>query len=104
MPDIEIPPYETRADRPCIGCGKRDKAFRDQVILSDGNTVLYHADCHVMVADCPVCKAVLEAAGTDHTNEGKKDEDLHVAIHEAMAAGHEVFTSEEVVPQVLPNN
>jgi hypothetical protein len=99
----EIPPYDVREDRLCMGCGKRDKAYRDNVALSDGNTALYHADCHVLIANCPVCKAVLEAAGTHEANDGLKDEELHVAIHEAMAAEHEVFTSPSVVPQPLPN-
>ena len=103
MAEVEIPSYDTRADRPCMGCGKRDKAYRDQVTLPDGNAAYYHADCHVMIANCDPCKKVLEAAGTDETTDGLKDEKLHVAIHKAMAAKKEVFTSDSVVPQELPN-
>jgi hypothetical protein len=103
MADVEIPPYDTREDRLCMGCGKRDKAYRDQVALSDGNTALYHADCHILIANCPVCAAVLEAAGTHPENDGLKDEKLHVAIHKAMAAQHEVFTSDGVTRQTLPD-
>ena len=106
MPEVEIPPYDARADRLCLACGKRDKAYRDQVTLQDGNVALYHADCHILIADCPVCKKVLEAAGTDHTNDGLKDEDLHVAIHREMLKPErerpEIFTTEEAIPQPKP--
>ena len=67
--------YESRAARPCVGCGKTDKAPRDQVALADGNTAFYHMDCHVLIADCPVCKASLETAG-GHGPDGKKNEEL----------------------------
>lgn len=104
----EIPPYDDRSDRPCMGCGKRDKAFRDQVVLGDGNVALYHADCHVMVANCEVCKNVLEAVGTHEGTDGLKNEDLHVAIHEEMAKPDgeraEIFTTVEAVPQPIDNN
>jgi hypothetical protein len=62
--------YEARPSRPCVGCGKVDKAPRDQVALSDGNTAFYHMDCHVLIADCNVCKDA----------NGKKNEELWNAL------------------------
>lgn len=67
--------YDQRPSRPCVGCGKVDKSPRDQVALPDGNTAYYHMDCHVLIADCAVCKDVLKAAG-GHGPEGKKNEEL----------------------------
>lgn len=107
MPEVEIPPYDSRADRLCLACGKRDKAYRDQVTLQDGNVALYHADCHVLISNCSVCKRILESVGTDETNDGLKDEDLHVAIHREMGKqdkAAKIFTTTEAVPQELPNN
>lgn len=103
----EIPSYDARSDRPCLGCGQRDKAFRDQVVLGDGNVALYHADCHVAIANCEGCKKILEAVGTHEGPDGLKNEDLHVAIHEEMFKPHaeraEIFTTDAAVPQELPN-
>lgn len=62
--------YAARPDRPCVGCGQHDKAPRDAVALPDGNTALYHMDCHVLIANCEVCKSVLDAA------KGKQNEEL----------------------------
>lgn len=67
--------YDERPMRPCVGCGKVDRAPRDQVALPDGNTAYYHMDCHVLITDCPVCKKVLEGAG-GHSTDGKKNEEL----------------------------
>lgn len=103
MAEVEIPPYDARADRPCLGCGKRDKAYRDQVTLPDGNAAYYHADCHVQIANCEVCRKVLESVGTHDGPDGLKDEDLHVAIHQEMAKAHgeraEIFTTDSAIPQ-----
>ena len=55
--------YEDRPMRPCVGCGKVDRAPRDVVALPDGNSAYYHMDCHVLIADCAVCKSVLKGAG-----------------------------------------
>ena len=101
--------YDARPERPCLGCGKRDKAPRDQVTLSDGNVAYYHWDCHVLVADCAVCKETLEALGTDHTNDGLKDDRLVALYWEKVAdkpwdERPEIFTTEAAVPQELPNN
>jgi len=105
MPDI--PAYDARPERPCLACGQRDKAFRDQVSLQDGNVAYYHADCHVQVANCEVCKKVLEALGTDDSNSGLKNEELHVKLHEELFKPEderaEIFTTREAVPQELPN-
>jgi hypothetical protein len=73
--------YESRAARPCVGCGKVDKAPRDQVALPDGNTAYYHMDCHVLIANCQVCKDILATAG-GHDAKGKKDEQLATYLAE----------------------
>ena len=104
----EIESYDSRPERPCMGCGKRDKAPRDVVTLPDGNQATYHWDCHEMIADCPVCKAPMEALGTDHSNDGLKDRALVDAYHEKVTQVSpkerpEIFTTETAVPQELPN-
>jgi len=100
--------YDSRPERPCMGCGKRDKAPRDVVTLPDGNQAFYHWDCHVLIADCDVCKKVLEALNTDHSNDGLKDEQLHEVLIREMNKPEreraEIFTTEAAVPQQLPNN
>jgi hypothetical protein len=100
--------YESRPERPCMGCGKRDKAPRDVVTLPDGNAAYYHWDCHVMIANCEVCKATLAALGTGPENDGLKDDRLVAAYHEKVAdvpfdERPEIFTTEAAVPQELPN-
>lgn len=106
MPEI-VDVYADRADRPCMGCGKRDKAPRDQVNLQDGNVALYHWDCHILIANCEVCKKSLEALDTHEGPDGLKDEALHARIHEEMnkpfKARAKIFTTDEAVPQDLPN-
>lgn len=103
----EIPAYDLRPVRPCLACGQQDRAFRDQVTLQDGNVAFYHADCHVQLANCEVCKKVLEAVGTHHGSDGLKNEDLHVALHEELNKPEEeraeIFTTPAAVPQQLPN-
>ena len=100
--------YDARPERPCLGCGKRDKAPRDVVTLPDGNQAFYHWDCHVQVANCEVCKKVLEALGTDESGSGLKNEELHRVLHEELNKPederHEVFTTSAAVPQQLPND
>lgn len=103
----EIPAYDARPERPCLGCGKRDKAYRDQVTLQDGNAAYYHADCHVQVANCEICKGILEALGTHDGSDGLKDEELHRVLHEELNKPEqeraEIFTTRSAVPQNLPN-
>ena len=98
--------YESRPTRNCLGCGKSDKAPRDQVTLPDGNVAYYHWDCHVMVADCPVCKATLEALKTDHSQKGLKDEKLHEVLMAELSKPEEkrakIFTTSEAVKQPKP--
>lgn len=77
--------YDARPERNCVGCGKRDKAPRDVVALPDGNTAYYHMDCHVLIADCAVCKHVLETA------KGKQNEDL--AHHLTGERKEKIFTT-----------
>lgn len=105
MPEI-VDVYEARPDRPCLGCGKRDKAPRDQVTLPDGNVAYYHWDCHVHVSNCQVCKDTLEALGTHHGNDGLKDEELHRVLHEELNKPEqeraEIFITEAAVPQPKP--
>ena len=99
--------YDARPERPCMGCGKRDKAPRDVVTLPDGNAAYYHWDCHVLIADCSVCKAVLEALGTSEKNDGIVDEKLHERLMKELDKPEEkrakIFTTSEAVPQDLPN-
>lgn len=100
--------YAARPERPCMGCGKRDKAPRDQVTLPDGNAAYYHWDCHVMITNCEVCKATLAALDTDETNDGLKDDRLVAAYHEKVAEvpekeRPEIFRTSVAVPQTLPN-
>lgn len=80
MADID---YDARPMRPCVGCGKVDRAPRDCVALPDGNTAYYHMDCHVLIADCAICKAVLAGAGGHGVN-GKKDEELRDYLLDQM--------------------
>jgi hypothetical protein len=105
MPEI-VDPYDARPVRSCLGCGKNDKAPRDQVTLPDGNVAYYHWDCHVLVADCPVCKALLKALGTSEANDGVVDEELHKRLHEELnKQGDErakIFTTIEAVAQPKP--
>ncbi len=68
--------YDSQPLRPCLGCGKTDRAPRDVVGLPDGGTVYYHFDCHVLVQGCPVCKVVLMELGTEPTPKGLKNEKL----------------------------
>ena len=95
--------YESQPLRPCLGCGKTDRAPRDQVGLPDGNSAFYHMDCHVIVADCEVCKKVLEAVGTDASGKGLKNEKLLDALidatHNPDTPTPEIFTTNEAVPQ-----
>ena len=99
--------YDARPSRPCLGCGKTDKAPRDQVTLQDGNVAYYHWDCHVMVADCEVCKAALKALGTNEMNDGLKDQLLVARLMEELDKPEDkrakIFTTGEAVPQNLPN-
>lgn len=100
--------YDSRAERPCMGCGQRDKAPRDQVTLPDGNVAYYHWDCHVLIANCDVCKKTLAALDTDETHNGLKNERLVAAYHEKVEdkpfdERPEIFTTEAAVPQELPN-
>jgi hypothetical protein len=102
MPEI-VDKYDARPTRPCLGCGKHDKAPRDQVTLPDGNVAFYHWDCHVLVADCPVCKETLKACGTSAENDGIVDEKLHKRLHEELNKPEDkrakIFTTTEAVPQ-----
>lgn len=104
----EVESYDSRPERPCMGCGKRDKAPRDQVTLPDGNVAYYHWDCHVMIADCPVCKATLAALDTDESGDGLKNERLVSAYHEKVTRlsereRPEIFTTGEAVSQPKPS-
>lgn len=84
---------EQRPTRPCVGCGKSDTAPRDVVGLRDGNTAYYHMDCHVLIADCPVCRAILDASGGYGTH--LKDDELVAHLNAPKTAGlSEVFTSD----------
>ena len=99
--------YESRPERPCMGCGKRDRAPRDQVTLPDGNVAYYHWDCHVMIANCEVCKKTLEALDTDHSNDGLKNEELVSVLWEKVldkpeGERPEIFITQEAVPQDTP--
>lgn len=49
--------------RNCVGCGTRDDHPRHVVALPDGNDANWHMDCHVLVADCPVCQGQLADVG-----------------------------------------
>lgn len=95
--------FETQPLRPCLGCGKTDRAPRDQVGLSDGNSAYYHIDCHVLVANCQVCKKQLEALGTDPSPSGLKNEQLLNAILDAInpetGPVPEIYTTPEAVKQ-----
>lgn len=99
--------YDSRPERPCMGCGGRDKAPRDVVTLPDGNQAFYHWDCHVMIADCDVCKKILEALGTGPENDGLKNEKLVGALVKELEKPEkeraEIFTTDAAVPQELPN-
>ena len=102
-----VDPYDARPERPCLGCGKRDKAPRDQVTLPDGNVAYYHWDCHVMIANCETCKAALKALGTSEKNDGVVDEELHgrliKELNKPADKRAEIFVTEEAVPQPTPS-
>lgn len=106
MADLIDDPYDARPIRPCMGCGKRDKAPRDQVTLPDGNVAHYHWDCHVLIANCETCKKVLEALGTSEENDGVVDERLHerviAELNKPEQERAEIFTTTEAVPQPKP--
>lgn len=99
--------YDVRPERPCMGCGKRDKAPRDVVTLPDGNAAYYHWDCHVMIANCEVCKQALAALDTDDSPDGLKDRELVDALWEKVLDKPEkdrpkIFTTGEAQPQPTP--
>lgn len=98
-----VDPYDARPMRPCMGCGKRDQAPRDQVTLQDGNVAFYHWDCHVLIANCEVCKKTLEALGTSEENDGIVDEKLHERLlkelNKPLKDQKEIFKTDEAVPQ-----
>ena len=101
--------YESRPERPCMSCGKRDRAPRDQVTLPDGNAAYYHWDCHVLIADCEICKATLAALDTTPDNDGLKDRELvdkywEKVLDKPEDERPEIFTTSEAIPQHLPNN
>jgi hypothetical protein len=105
MPEI-VDNYDARPVRPCLGCGKSDKSPRDQVTLPDGNVAYYHWDCHVLVADCPGCKALLKALGTSEANDGVVDEELHTRLHREMNKPWDqraaILTTNAAAPQPKP--
>lgn len=66
--------------RPCIGCGQYDDGPRHVIALPDGNSVLWHMDCHLLsAADCPECRATVESA------QGKQNDELRVHIESGGA-------------------
>ena len=93
--------YNARPRTTCLGCGKADPAPKDQVALPDGNSVFYHMDCHVIVANCQVCKGVLTEVAGGHTAKGKKNEELLSAILDAQdqeaAKQPRIFTTGDAV-------
>lgn len=91
--DIDPDP---RPIRPCVGCGQSDQAPRDQVALADGNTAYYHFDCHVLIANCPVCAAALAGAG-GHGPKGKKNADL---LEHIVTSQDEIFTTDDAAGYV----
>jgi hypothetical protein len=105
MPEI-VDNYDARPVRSCLGCGKSDKSPRDQVTLPDGNVAHYHWDCHVLVADCAVCKATLKALGTSEANDGVVDEELHTRLHRELNKPEDkraaIFTTTEAALQPKP--
>lgn len=50
--------------RTCIVCGQEDDHPRHVIALPDGNTALYHHDCHARLTGDPVSKAVAECGLT----------------------------------------
>lgn len=98
--------YDSRPVRKCLGCGQSDKAPRDQVTLPDGNVAYYHWDCHVLVADCPVCKETLKALGTSEANDGVVNEKLHERLIKELSKPEDkrakVFTTQEAIKQPKP--
>lgn len=107
MAEKFVDPYDARPERPCLGCGKRDKAPRDQVTLPDGHAAYYHFDCHVQIANCQVCKHALEALDTHDGPDGLKDEELHAKLidhvfNTPMKNRAEIFTTGAAFPQPKP--
>lgn len=49
--------------RTCIGCVQSDDHPRHVIATSDGASLGYHMDCHVIATGCEVCKAQLEGVG-----------------------------------------
>lgn len=50
--------------RICVGCGITDTDPRHVLVTDDGATVLFHMDCHAIVANCETCRAqIADAAG-----------------------------------------
>lgn len=75
--------YDDRPTRPCMSCGQRDKAPRDQVGLPDGNVAYYHKDCHAMLG-CKICEEELKTIAGGSGPKGKKNEALWMAIVDAI--------------------
>lgn len=86
--------YSERADRICMACGQKDKSPRDQIALPDGNTALYHMDCHAMLG-CGVCQAVVDTVAGGVGPKGKKNEDLLAAI--VNNGDKAIFTTDDAV-------
>jgi hypothetical protein len=102
MPEGVEESYDVRPDRPCMGCGKSDKAPRDQVANPDGTVSYFHFDCHAMMG-CEVCKNVLDAVAQGHGPDGKKDEELWNKLVEQMdlppEEQEEIFTTPDASGQ-----
>lgn len=73
--------YDERPTRLCSACGKRDKAPRDSIGLPDGNSIHYHFDCHALLG-CTVCQELLDSIAGGSDADGKKDEELWLAVLE----------------------
>lgn len=58
----------------CIACTQADDHPKHIVDL-DGHNVIWHHDCHVLVADCDICTAQLADAP-----EGAKGDDLRTHL------------------------
>lgn len=91
--------YDERPMRICVSCGQKDRAPRDQVALPDGNTALYHKDCHAMLG-CTVCEEELKVVANGHGPKGLKNEKLWLAILEEttkpLGEVHPVYTRDDV--------
>jgi hypothetical protein len=61
---------------------------------------------HVLVADCPGCKALLKALGTSEANDGVVDEELHTRLHREMNKPWDqraaILTTNAAAPQPKP--